>query len=539
MSIATRIQSAWSALTLPHRQAKRAVGSGIGTFYTGAGLYGGGWIQALRSKDEEIRRDALALRANSRRLANNNLFVRSWLRILGNNVVGPSGCTLQSLFKSRVTNKVRDPYTTKIEAAWAEWGKAGTCDMSGRYSFLAIQRLFVRTLALDGEVFIRIIRGAPNKFGIAMSFLDADLLDHTYCRSASPGLNAIVMGIEMDVYGRPIAYHFTDPKAMRNGMVGGWAHAEKIIIPADQIIHGLDPDRAIQTRGVPACASVMYILSMLGGYWEAEVAAARHEAERPGILKSPLGSLDDHGQDDDRQTLSPYVDPILAARDMPANNGIAYMGLPAGVDVEFPDVKHPSTAFEAFSKAALKGIASGLGVSYHELSGDLTSVSFSSIRQGTLSQRESFQEQQSLMIETLCDRMFMEFIQSAWLTGAIKLPSGVTFDQFSAHEFHPRGWGWVDPRADSASEIESIAFGINTRTKVLASKGLDFEAVAYTLKAEQDLIDSLGLRIGPLIAAPMPAGKSEGETEGIPPVNKDGEDVATDEPTEQEQPNGK
>jgi len=507
-------------------KAKRAVGAGIGAFYTGATMYGGGFLMAMRSKDEEIRRDALALRANSRRLANNNPFMRHYLRLLGNNVVGPNGVTMQSLFKSKNKGVLRDPYVTKIEAAWQEWCKPGNCDMSGRYSFQDVCRLFVRTLALDGEVFIRIVRGAPNKFGFSLAFLDADLLDHTYSRAGSPGINPIVMGIEMDTYGKPVAYHFTDPKLIRNGMVGGWAYGAKIIIPADQIIHGLDPDRAIQSRGVPACASVMYILSMLGHYWEAEVACARHESERPGILKSPNGAIDEHGDDDDRLERNALVDPIMAAQNLGGNStGIAYMGIPAGIEVEFPDVKHPSTAFEAFSKSMLKGIASGLGVAYHELAGDLTSVSFSSIRQGTISQHESFQEQQIRLIQTLCDRAHAEFMLGAWLSGVLKLPAGVTLEQFSAHQFHPRGWDWVDPRADSAADLESIAGAVNTRTKVLAKKGLDWEDVAYELKDEQDLIDALNLRVGPLIQAPAPAGKNDGETEGEPGVNNDGEDT--------------
>ncbi len=496
MSIRARLASAWKSLTGP--TPKRSVlGMGAGTFYAGAALYGGGWLQALRSKDQEIRKDALALRSNSRRLANNNPYMKRYLRALGSHVVGPVGFTLQSEFTTKAKSR-RDPYAGKNEAAFERWGKKGSCTVCGNYSWLGATRLFVRTMALDGECFVRLVRGFPNAYGLALQFLDADLLDHTYTVEGGQGHNAIVMGIEIDSNNRPVAYHFTDPGSSRSNYPRG----KRVRIPASDIIHGIDPERANQTRGVPWAASVMYLISMLGHYWEAEVAAARHESERIAFIKSPNGTLEEG--DEDSENFNPGVDPLLAAQQMPSSTGIYYQGVPAGTDIEIPDAKHPTTAFADFSKAMLKGIASGLGVSYAALSSDLTEVSFSSIRTGTLEDREYYRELQGLVIETLCERVYNEFIYMAVLKGALTMPPGATIETFSAHTWEPRGWDWVDPKNDAAAKIESVNNCLDTRQRILAERGLNFEDVVAQLKKETEAIKAAGISLPSKQPVPLP-----------------------------------
>jgi len=506
MSIRSRLAQAWKALagTTPKRSI--GLGVGLGGFYTGASLYGGGWIQALRSKDQEIRKDALALRSNSRRLANNNPYMKRYLRALGSHVVGPNGFTLQSSYETRSGSR-RDPYASKNEEAFARWGKKGTATVCGRFSWLDAQRLFVRTMALDGECFVRIVRGARNEFGLALQFLDADLLDHTYTVEAGQGSNAVVMGVEIDTYNRPVAYHFTDPGSSRVNYPRG----KRVRISAADIIHGFDPERALQTRGVPWAASVMYLISMLGHYWEAEVAAARHESERIAFIKSPNGVLEEG--DEDSENYTPGVDPLLAARQMPSSTGIYYQGVPAGTDIEIPDAKHPTTAFADFSKAMLKGIASGLGVSYAALSSDLTEVSFSSIRTGTLEDREYYRELQGLVIETFCERVYREFIYMAVLKGALTMPAGATFERFAAHVWEPRGWDWVDPKNDAAAKIEAINNCLDTRQRILAERGLNFDDVVAQLAKETEAIKAAGIVLPTKqpVALPEPDAPSDGE----------------------------
>jgi len=503
----------------------------IAAYYVGATPQAGaGWINQLRSKDEEIRRDAMLLRSNARRLANNNPIMRQFLRLISDGTAGPKGCTFQSTFSSRKSGTRRDPYANKIEDVFGQWAKSATAD--GKSDFAAVQRQWMKTIAMDGEAFIRIIRGySGNKYGFALQWLDADLLDHNYSVVAGQGRNAVIQGVEVDLYGRPAAYWFTDPELINYRQA--WGAGPKVRIPAEDIIHGFDPERCIQTRGTSWVAPSMYLLSLLGSYWESEVAAAHHESQRLGLLKDTSGSLEN---DDDRD-LNTNLDPMMAARSMPRENGIFYQGVPAGLDIEFPNLQHPNTAFDGFSKAILKLIAAGMGVAYSDLTGDLTSVSFSSIRQGILQQRDFFRECQALLVGSLCERVANEFLfAQVFLTGQIALPAGVTFEKFSTHQWEPRGFDWVDPVKDTQSKIESIGFGLDSRTRVCAEKGVDFVELCNQLKAEQDLIDKLGLNIGALAKPPAAAGP--GAQEAIEPKDDgDGKDTEKTKKDDQEDAN--
>ena len=98
-------------------------------------------------------------------------------------------------------------------------------------------------------------------------------------------------------------------------------------------------------------SNVLPRLKMLDGYEEAELVAARVGASAMGFITSPGG--DGYmGDDLDNGT------PIMSAE--PGT----FQQLPAGMDVKSFDPDHPTTAFSDFEKAILRGISSGLGVSY-------------------------------------------------------------------------------------------------------------------------------------------------------------------------------
>ncbi len=317
--------------------------------YLGARLGRGmSYIVGLQRQDAEIRRDIAGLRAHSRFLDKNNPWMRSYLRIMETDLVGPKGFTLQAQLRKN-NNDLWEPFNGNIESAFKDWGRRETCCVDGRFSFLQVQRQMGRSLPLDGEVFIREVFGFDNGFGYALQFLDPDLLDHNLNQEPGNGQNAIVMGVELDAWGRPVAYWFRDP-------ILAWSQAYpygsgRTRIPAAEIIHLYDPERANQTRGVPHASPVMYVLAMLGGYLEAELAASRYEAERVVVYTSPEG------------VASP--EDLKAAASQQISEGLHAQWLPTGMGIQQLDLKHPNQAFPAYIQALLHALAAGLGVNYH------------------------------------------------------------------------------------------------------------------------------------------------------------------------------
>ena len=337
--------------------------------YTGAntGRLFADFLTTSASADAEIKDNIRILRDRARELARNDSYIARYLNLMVSNVIGKHGVRISS--KSRNDNGSLDLAANQlIESAWKEWQQLGNCTTNGRLSFLDCQKIFIESLCRDGEVLIRKIKEPSSPFGFQLQFLEADHLDENKNDVYKINGNRIKMGVEVDKYDKPVAYHlFKDHPYDRDYL----SQNQHIRVPADEIIHAYLPARAEQTRGVSLVATAMANVKMLNGYLEAEIVAARVGASKMGFFTSPDG--DGYvGDGEYSDTFNPSMN---------AQAGV-FEQLPAGMDFKSFDPTHPTSAFDSFTTSVLRSIASGLNISYHSLSNDLTSVNYSSIRQG-------------------------------------------------------------------------------------------------------------------------------------------------------------
>ncbi|MGH9685280.1 MAG: phage portal protein [Candidatus Acidiferrales bacterium] len=445
------------------------------------------WVASILSADQEIKGNIRLLRARARELSRNNPIVKSYLKLLCANVVGPHGIS----YKAQVRNKngeFNQAFNQKIEAAWKDWSKKGTCTADGKYSFRSVQNLVIKNLAVDGEVLVRMVPGFPNKFGFALQTIDADQLDPLFTRAPSSGYgdssNEIRMGIEVDKWSRPVAYHINQKHPSD---LGGSLLRERI--PAEFILHLYDPERVNQTRGITWLHPVMTELRMLGGYIEAELVAARVGAAKIGFLKY----TDASGFDAPNQDAKYRVE---------AQPGVIET-LPPGMEFQEWSPEHPAMAFPNFVITVMRFIASGLGVSYNALASDLVGVNYSSMRSGMLIERDQWRICQSVMKENFLQSVFENWISMALLSGQLVLDSRDP-SRFLAGKWEPRGWQWVDPLKDVQSAILAIGSGLDSRDRILAEKGADIDEVFEQLKEENDLKEEYGLEFPMTSVAPKP-----------------------------------
>ena len=474
-----------------------------------AGAMGGrlfmDWVASILSADQEIKGNMRLLRARARELARNNPVAKSFLKILVANVLGERGIG----YKAQVRNNddtLNQAFNRKIEAAWREWCKVGTCTVDGKLSFRAVQNLALKTLATDGEVIIREVRGFNNKFRYAVQLIDADQLDHLFSRAPSKSENEIRMGVEVDQWGRPVAYHINErhPSDLGGSLI-------RTRIPADQIRHLYDPDRISQTRGVTWFHPCMVELRMLGGYVEAELVAARIGAAKMGFLKQ----VDASG----------YVDPNPDAKYRIEAQPGTIEQLPPGMDFTPWSPDHPAGAFPMFIKAMLRFVASSLGVSYNALASDLEGVNYSSMRSGMLIERDQWKMLQSLLKEQMLQPVFESWISLALLSGALVLDSRDPA-RFLEGKWEPRGWMWVDPLKDVQSSILAIGAGLDSRDRIVAEQGSDIEEIFEQLKEEQALAEQYGLEL--VITAKAPT-VNKGPKETVEPEDEEGAGDAKEE----------
>lgn len=227
--------------------------------------------------------------------------------------------------------------------------------------------------------------------------------------------------------------------------------------------------------------SAMQRLRMLSAYEEAELVAARVGAAKMGFFVSTDGASYMGAED------------ASGNRVMEAEPG-TFEQLPTGMDVRMFDPNHPNSSFADFEKSILRGIASGLDISYATLANDLENVNFSSIRHGSLEDRDTWRMLQTFVIEHFCDRVFAAWLKMAITSGRIKLPMQ-DFDKYNKPIWRPRGWAWVDPLKDSHANEIAIAQKTRTRSQIAADQGNDIEEIFRQIVFEEELAKKYGLEL--------------------------------------------
>lgn len=191
------------------------------------------WLNATFAPiNFDIRNDLRELVIKSRDLCKNNEIVQSHLNNLEKSIIGAEGFRLQSFIKD-ADGKLDKKLNQQIEFAWYNFGKRtkGLIDKSGQLGDIDLDILILRTLLIDGEVFIRIDRKAKNKYGISFEILDSLCIDFNKNQLESQTQNAIIAGVQVDSFYRPIKYYY-QPGNKYNYQVG-----EVEQIPAKDIIH--------------------------------------------------------------------------------------------------------------------------------------------------------------------------------------------------------------------------------------------------------------------------------------------------------------
>ncbi len=426
-----------------------------------------------RSADSELQPVMRRLRNRSRDLARNNEYVKRYLYLLKTNVIGDRGFTLQ-VKAQNATGMLDEIGNQAVEGSFKAWGKVGRCTVDGKLSWIDAQKMAIEGLARDGEVFIVKHRNTAFRDSFAIEFIEPDRVDETLSRQTSNG-NEIRMGVEFDKFRRPVAYHMLSYHPGDYDYATSSVSPKHIRVPADRVIHLFMPIRAGQTRGEPWTAGALSALKQLAGFREAAVVNARVGASKMGFFTSPAG--DGFAADAMDQNV-----PIMDAE--PGS----FHQLPTGVSFTSFDPQFPSNEFDAFHKSVLKGIASGLGVSYTSLSNDLEATSYSSIRQGALEERDFYRQIQQFMMEHFVRPIYESWLESAMELNSFDIPMR-QFDRFAdSSEFRGKAWSWVDPQKEMNAAILGLKNGILSLQDVASQYGKDVEELLGQIQRDKVLM---------------------------------------------------
>lgn len=416
------------------------------------------WFAELSDANEELRWSLTELRARSRQLVRDNGEASGLLFDIESDIVGAAGARLQ--FRARRPRGAElTPLNDRIERAWWHWTQPTACTVGPALSFASVQRLMIRSVVQDGEFLALQVRDPRLPFGFALQVLDADQLDEALNLAAAPNQNAIVMGVEIDSAGAPVAYHLWDRHPTLAGRV-------RRRVPASDVRHVFKRLRAGQVRGVPWFAPALVTWKLGDRYTEAELYQSLLAAAQGGFFVNRDGAAGVELPRDAQGNPIPLV--------MEAEPGAARV-LPSGFEFQAWEPKHPTANYVGFMKAVKRTVARAFGRSYASLTGDLSDVNFSSMRTDRVREMaQNRMHQHDLLIEQFCAPIFAAWVPMATLVGKLGAVDLTPDDLTWFQSWMCTGWPWIDPVKDATAAQMELNMGITSPQRICAEKGRDF-----------------------------------------------------------------
>jgi hypothetical protein len=168
--------------------------------------------------------------------------------------------------------------------------------------------------------------------------------------------------------------------------------------------------------------------------------------------------------------------------------------LKPGQDITFGAPKN-SGGYADYTKTQLRAIAAGVGITYEQLTGDLSGVNYSSIRAGMVEFHRSVDAVQWLtLVPMLLDPVWARWSAMAYGLRVIKQPAGPV-------RWTPPRRQWVDPLKDVNAARQEIGAGITSLSETIRSRGEDPEKVFAEIAAERATLAKLGI-VSDAIAEP-------------------------------------
>ena len=438
------------------------------------------WLVSSSSADSDLRSDLVRLRNRSRDLIRNNPYLKRAIYLtLPNNIIG-TGFGFQSQVKQKRGDKLDDDLNQQIEDAWLEWQQADYCHTAGKLSFVDLQKLAIKSIAESGEVLFRIVRssfgGSP--IPIALEIIEADQLCDSHAVSGY-GENLIKMGVELNEWQRPVAYHLYPYHPGDTQFTRAVENGKLMRVPADDIFHLFVSDRPGQTRGVPWLHAVINRCRQMNAFEDAKITTARAQALINAFITTP---------DPENVVLAGETENGDRTWDLDSGEAIV---LQPGEQVQAFIPSTPNDNGSEFLKSLLRSTAISTGISYEGFTGDFSNTSYSSARTSILQERDCYHDWQSWFLSILLLPFYPKWLDVAVLSGRLKIND---YFQNRAHYCKPkftcRGWPWVDPLKEVNANIRAVKAGFKTLTEIAAESGKDFEDVVKMRRREMDLMES-------------------------------------------------
>ena len=480
------------------------------------------WSPFPGSADSDLLPELGRISSRSRDLVRNHGIASGARQTQLDNIVG-CGLRLSAKPNWKVLKRDRkwaEEWGNNVEAWYQTWWNTTTCDVAETLTGDGLATQSFNGAFVNGEA-LTLPLWMPERgyrFSTCLQNVEADRLSNP---NHGPNTDRLRGGIEIDGYGKPLAYHIRSVHpgevffASRSfiftqGAIGKW---DRIPAVTDwgrkRVIHLHDKERSGQSRGIPALAAVMRQFKVLGDFTTAELKAAASNALVAMVIES---SIEQEGivnlLSQDAEALKKYTEGLSTDK----RSAIDYQGamilpVPMGTKISSVSPGRPSSSFEPFVTTLLRHIGAGLNIPYELLLKDFSKTNYSSARAALNEAWRFFRGRRKWMASYWYAPVYALWLEEAVNAGIVDAP-----DFYENWEAYCRcfwigdGRGYVDPLKEQQASRGRMEDSTSTLELECAEQGLDWEEMLEQQARELQRRKELETEYG--ITFPSPSLKS-------------------------------
>lgn len=456
-----RVTSPIAPIWTLRRQRARLAAALVGRHYEGAaaGRRTQGWNRSGTDANAAIGPGLSALRSAARDLVRNNPYAEAAIATICDHTVGWG-------IVAKPT-----PMSQKAKTTWDAWASTTACDADGRHNLYGLQKLVMAAVVESGEVLVRRrIRRPEDGFPLPLQLqvIEPDFLDSSRDLSMTPSGGRIIQGVEFDAIGRRKGYWLLPEHPGAN--LGRFGPSQ--LIPATSVLHIFQGRRPGQVRGPSWFAPVLLRFKDFDEFEDATLMKQKIAACLAVITSDVDGSAPPLGIAD---PATPEIDSLEPGM---------VMNVPPGRTVS---VVNPPTVreYNDYCTITLRAIATGLGVSYEDLTGDYTDLPYSAARMSRLRHWSRVDDWRwKLLIPQFCDPVWAWAMEAAQIMGLDDPPRV----QWTAPPIP-----MIEPDKEGLAYQRNIRTGIQTLSEAIRERGYDPDALLAEIAADNAKLDALKL----------------------------------------------
>jgi lambda family phage portal protein len=418
-----------------------------------------GWYRTTTDANAAIGPSLAKLRDAARDLVRNNPYAASALATIVDHAVGWGIVA-----------------ATKHDA-WLRWTESTAIDADGRHDLAGLEKLVLRTVVESGEVLVRRrVRRLEDGFPLPLQLqvLEPDFLDTNKEAASLPNGGRIVQGVEFDVLGKRAAYWlFRSHPGSACSIVSTIFSGASSRVPAEDVLHIFEAGRPGQVRGPSWFAPVLLRFKDFDEFEDATLMKQKIAACLAVITSDVDGSAPPLGTADD--TVTPSVDSLEPGM---------ILNVPPGRDIHV--VTPPAvTDYAGYSKTLLRAVATGLGVTYEDLTGDYENLPFSAARMSRL-------RHQARVDDWRWRLLVPQFLNPVW-AWAMQTATILGMPVFETTEWTAPPLPMIEPDKEGLAIQRNIRTGITTLSEEIRARGYNRDQFLDELQADFAELDRRGL----------------------------------------------